>query len=115
MEELLLPPKHSLSSPSLRAEERSESRRKRRRRVYGEKRRWKGKIEEWYSKKEQKRERKREKQEWGTGSMYGVDTRLLREFESEDVDLAGSSYLAHILKLGTSTIYSLVRADNSGV
>jgi len=35
--------------------------------------------------------------------MHGVDTRLLRKFESEDVDLAGSSYLAHILKLGTST------------
>lgn len=47
--------------------------------------------------------------------MYGVDTRLLPEFESEDVDLAGSSYLAHILKLGTSTIYSSVRADNGGV
>jgi len=47
--------------------------------------------------------------------MYEVDTRLLREFKSEDVDLAGNSYLAHILKLGTSTIYGSVRADNDGV
>lgn len=44
-----------------------------------------------------------------------MDTRLLREFESEDVDLAGSSYLAHILKLETSTIYGSVRTDNAGV
>lgn len=47
--------------------------------------------------------------------MYGVDTRLFREFESEDVDPAGSSYLAHILKLGTSTIYGSVHAGNGGV
>lgn len=48
--------------------------------------------------------------------MYEVDTRLFCKFGSEDVGpLAGGSYLAHILKLETSTIYGEVRAGNSGM
>lgn len=59
MEELLLPPEHSLSSPPLRAEkkgasieEEGENGATATRHVCGEKRKRKGKIEEWYSKKE---------------------------------------------------------------
>lgn len=54
---------------------------------------------------EWRRERKRKKS--GSGEN-GIDVRsgyaTFREFESEDVDPAGNSYLAHILKLETWTI-----------
>lgn len=52
------------------------------------------------------RKRRREKQ---TRSMHEVYA-TFREFESGGVDPAGNSYLAHILKLETWTIYGIVRA-----
>lgn len=121
MEELLPPPGHSLSvrlyvrKKGASLEEKGKEARRRRdtlvaRKGDGKERSRNGTV------KGRKREREREGGGSGDGnSMYGVDTRLLRKFESEDVDLAGSSYLAHILKLRTSTIYGSVRAGNGGV
>lgn len=48
----------------------------------------------------------------------GIDVReWIRDFvmSSEDVDRTGGSYLAHILKLGTPTIYGSVRMGNGGM
>lgn len=63
-----------------------------------------------YRKKEKKRKAKAEN---------GIDVRsgyaTFREFESGGVDPAGNSYLAHILKLETWTIYGMVRVGNSSV
>lgn len=76
MEELLLPPEHSLSSPPSRTEERSKSRGERKegatetRQIRGEKRRRKGKLEEWCGKKEQNRKREEEKEK-----KAGIDVR----------------------------------------
>jgi len=78
MEELLLPPEHSLSSPLLRTERKEhESGGERKegatemRHIRGEKRRRKRKIEEWCSEKRQKKKEK-ERKETGTGKRIDV-------------------------------------------
>ena len=91
MEELLPPPKHSLCRALSLRREREEGERKPERECRGQS----GVGAEGGRKK---------------GSMHRVDTRLSGEFElKKDVDPAGDSYLAHILKLETFTTHRSAR------
>ena len=95
MEELLPPPKHSLSALSLRYE---------------------GEKGERKTERDWSRSRRGSKRRQKKGSMHRVDTRLSGEFElKKDVDPGGDSYLAHILKLETFTSHRSARVGNGGV
>lgn len=101
MEELALPPGHSLSCscPYTRGRRKTKREGRKEGKEGGRKKRGAASAE------------KKKK-----GSMYPVDTRLSGEFElKKDVEPGGDSYLAHILKLETFTNRRPSRVGNGGV